>query len=118
MMPDVAAVVINKHLERPRNGMPAEWRKDFHLRQRGIAKIKSMARQMWRKVTTEPGSLVKYVLSAAVIGGIIKAIKGRFQEEEEEWVEVEWYEDLYDRVIEKLPPRLVPDRFKTDHRYM
>ena len=108
-MPDVAAVVINKHLERPRSGMPAEWRKDFHLRQRGLARVKSIIRQTWRKIAAEP---IKYGLSAALVGAGVMVVRSRMQEEEEEWTEVEWYEDLFDRVLERLPPRLVPDRFK------
>lgn len=111
MMPDVAAVVINKHLERPRNGMPSEWRKDFHLRQRGLKKVKSMIRQTWRRVRADP---VKFVLTVALSVGTVVAVKKviESQQEEEEWEEIPWHEELFLDLLDRLPPRLVPERWR------
>jgi len=114
MMPDVAAVVINKHLERPKRGMPPEWRKDFHLRQRGWKGVQASLKHALRRVVEEPQGLVRGVGTAAVAAvgaGLAKRwVEGRMEggggeEEEWEWVEMTPWEEMVDRIQSRLPGR-------------
>lgn len=114
MMPDVAAVVINKHLERPKRGMPPEWRRDFHLRQRGWKRAQASLKHALRRVMEEPQSLIRGVGTAAVAilgAGLAKRwVEGRMEggggeEDEWEWVEMTPWEEMVDRIQSLLPGR-------------
>ena len=102
MMPDVAAVVINKNLERPQKGMPAEWRKDFHMRQRGLKKAKAVLTQVIKK----HGLVMAGVAATAVVGLVGGFLFQKFSGEED----YEEYED------EEEPWSLM-DRFKGKIRW-
>ena len=108
MMPDVAAVVINKHLERPKRGMPPEWRKDFHMRQRGLKRVRAAVRSALRRAVEEPQALIRGVVTLGLVGVGGLAVKryreGVVEEEEEwEWVEMTPWEELVDKVRSILP---------------
>ena len=109
MMPDVAAVVINKHLERPRKGMPPEWRKDFHLRSRGVKKIKASVRSAVARLREDPSTVIRGAVTCAVVaasGLLLKRWRdARLAEEEDEyeWVEISPFEELVEKLQATLP---------------
>lgn len=112
MMPDVAAVVINKHLERPKRGMPAEWRKDFHLRRRGWDALQAGLVQAARRLVEEPRVLLRQVglVAVAAVGAgaarrWMEARRAGEEEEEWEWVEMTPWEEFVDRWQRRLPGR-------------
>jgi hypothetical protein len=109
MMPDVAAVVINKHLERPKQGMPPEWRRDFHLRSRGLKRVRASIRRALARVKEDPASVVRGVVTVAAGAVAVVAAKrwrdARVAEEEDEyeWVEMTPWEELLDNIQTRLP---------------
>ena len=112
MMPDVAAVVINKHLERPKRGMPPEWRRDFHLRSRGLKRVRASLRTALAMVREDPGAVLRKALTAgAAAAAVVGAKRWRDaraaagEEEEYEWVEMTPWEELVDTIQTRLPFR-------------
>ena len=109
MMPDVAAVVINKHLERPKKGMPPEWRKDFHMRSHGLKKLQNTLKLAMTRVKEEPLAVVRGVCVAVCASlasvFVVKRWRegGEEEEEEWEWVEMTPWEEMVDRLQSIVP---------------